>query len=814
VVVRCWGNMVWNEEIYKHLDKNRKTFRAEGLNQENAEDLFRNYWEAFKFVLVDCYNKIITEVSPEIQIEIITYIMNNCGIKDKNKKGNFKDATTGSKIAFINHFNMFKYLNQEEFEITQINNLFKKIEANYLPLRNKGLDHKESAPTGFVVPKKSVTPQLVKQACADFDNFFRLLDIIKGNNLIKIIDNLPIPECIEFIGRNTEKRDILNYIKDPIPRLIAITGFGGFGKTELMKQVAYTLREGAYDFDALLWISFKRDKYDVDNDIILPIDRKNNFCDLNDVYNLILEKISEDHPEDIATYSEDTKKQKIRRILESKKIILFLDNYETLEDNNKLKKFVEDKYEELPKNLKVVVSCRYVVLPYKSRTIYLEAFTLNEVKQYINTQLKISNKEQNLSETFIKKIREKSFGHPFSLQSILKWIIEGKIDEHNIDYYLKALDSTSIGEFCFKKDYNSLPINARRLLCAACSKLNLNEEQLRRIAKILFKIDDFEFRNQINTLAKFNFLVNPLGSNKIIVPDMVYYYVRQMLPNETIEINNHICPLQTEMGQIWKKIQEEIPGVAVWEELLNDIKKHLSKNTESKFDESFKLKSRLEKIEELKKNDSGYYYYRSKVNNLLNENDAALKDISKACLINANNEEYIIFYSQLLKNSGKREEAYTLLKNYVNNSRVINQNVFNEFMDINDSFSEIKILSDTYLNPENKNHYSSIPIKLKLIKQLLYIIKRDLKDQGTTMNKEILIDMYTYIKKVTVVMIENKDQIYDDVFGKYMGNIIKSLRAIRQKFYGDFITNYYTSIKEYADQLQKRYEDEYNIDFG
>jgi LuxR family glucitol operon transcriptional activator len=77
---------------------------------------------------------------------------------------------------------------------------------------------------------------------------------------VSIPNNLPYPDFDEttFLGRKTERREVLKHILGPHP-IVTIVGEGGVGKTALAIHCLYEILEvpGPRPFDAIVWISLK-----------------------------------------------------------------------------------------------------------------------------------------------------------------------------------------------------------------------------------------------------------------------------------------------------------------------------------------------------------------------------------------------------------------------------------------------------------------------------------------------------------------------------------------------------------------------------
>jgi Tfp pilus assembly protein PilF len=157
-----------------------------------------------------------------------------------------------------------------------------------------------------------------------------------------IQNNLPLPDFDDtgYIGRAKLVDQIVNLCKGAYP-VISILGDGGIGKTALALKVAYKLVDDpSHPFDAVIWTSSKTTKLnlyelqEIDGAIRTSLD----------LFNSISDSLS---------YKTDNPFHNIIEYLSLFKILLIIDNLETIIDTN-----ISDFLEKLPVGSKVLITSR------------------------------------------------------------------------------------------------------------------------------------------------------------------------------------------------------------------------------------------------------------------------------------------------------------------------------------------------------------------------------------------------------------------------------------------------------------------------
>jgi LuxR family transcriptional regulator, glucitol operon activator len=166
-----------------------------------------------------------------------------------------------------------------------------------------------------------------------------------------ISHNLPLPDFDEtgFLGRTTDKRELTKHLLGPHP-VISLVGEGGVGKTALAVHCLYKLLDISRTdplFDAIVWVSLKT-----------KVLTSAGIQEIRDAVasNLGLVQATASalgSPIASTTTDADQLLAEIRDYLDRLRILLVIDNYETLA-SDELRPFLRS----VPKNSKILITAR------------------------------------------------------------------------------------------------------------------------------------------------------------------------------------------------------------------------------------------------------------------------------------------------------------------------------------------------------------------------------------------------------------------------------------------------------------------------
>ncbi|HGY7857506.1 TPA: NB-ARC domain-containing protein, partial [Escherichia coli] len=167
---------------------------------------------------------------------------------------------------------------------------------------------------------------------------------IKNYDEEKQNHNLPLPDFDEtgLIGRQSHVQKVKQLCYGAFP-VISIVGEGGVGKTALALKVAYEILEDEDNpFDAIVWVSSKTTQITV-----------NEIKEIKDAISDSIGVIQEISNQIIGTSVKQSNFEEIIEYLTTFKIALFIDNLETILDDN-IREFVG----ALPQGSKIIITSR------------------------------------------------------------------------------------------------------------------------------------------------------------------------------------------------------------------------------------------------------------------------------------------------------------------------------------------------------------------------------------------------------------------------------------------------------------------------
>ena len=201
-----------------------------------------------------------------------------------------------------------------------------------------------------------------------------------------VLHNLPKADYDDtgFMPRQKLENDLKNKILGRHP-VITVLGDGGNGKTALMLQTAYRLVYSQdHDFDAIIWVTAKSSQ--------LTTKEIRRISDAITSSIEVFEQVAEFEPGD------DNPMQRVRRLLEQNKVLLIIDNLETVLDPL-MREFSED----IPGQSKLVFTSR---VPLGSDlSLKVNSFSEAESETYLRRLIDAYDIKslRNVSKELIKK---------------------------------------------------------------------------------------------------------------------------------------------------------------------------------------------------------------------------------------------------------------------------------------------------------------------------------------------------------------------------------------------------------------------------
>ncbi len=243
--------------------------------------------------------------------------------------------------------------------------------------------------------------------------------------------NIPEEGPTEFVGR----RKPLNRMKDEIISIInengMIYGLGGIGKTALMiqlsKELYFEKDKEKVPYNSIIWVSAKKNFYDYILDSVEV--REPQIQSLDNILYAILRFFD---LENLEEYTFEDRKELVIELLQDEKILLFVDNYETIPPREAIKivEFfgteVKKRLRNKPQNFKIIITSReYKPTPF--RPIELRGLDLSESKRLIKSVCKrYKSAESDLTDDQMKTMHEQTKGIPILIKHCIAKIYEYK----------------------------------------------------------------------------------------------------------------------------------------------------------------------------------------------------------------------------------------------------------------------------------------------------------------------------------------------------------------------------------------------------
>jgi nucleoside-triphosphatase THEP1 len=241
--------------------------------------------------------------------------------------------------------------------------------------------------------------------------------------------SLPPKAYHHLIGRSQEQDTILNALRAPDKRpLLVIVGLGGMGKTALAREVAERCRQEQL-FDHLVWISAKTEHF-VGERIVRQDEA------IYDFDALLSDVARQCDRVDIATMPLGQKKTAVAHLLSQQRILIVLDNLETMPN-----------YDDLVQQVGTILGRGKLLITSRHRISHDRAFTV-ELKGFPEEDgiafLRAEGRERNVTAVVtapintLLQIQQDTGGAPLALK-----LVVGQVSRQPMDVVLKALKEAS-----------------------------------------------------------------------------------------------------------------------------------------------------------------------------------------------------------------------------------------------------------------------------------------------------------------------------------------------------------------------------------
>ncbi|WP_060209920.1 NB-ARC domain-containing protein [Sporosarcina koreensis] len=261
----------------------------------------------------------------------------------------------------------------------------------------------------------------------------------------ELLHNLPSPPYHDFIGRNNQIDKLHDLLMHKNTRLLQVNGIGGIGKTSLVYYYCELLqkKEFNHDFEFIIWMSGKRTYFTPNGERKIS-DFISSYQDvISEIYNFFhRDKINDENSDDYG----DTLIE-VQRLLEEYKILLVVDNLETLIEEE-LINFLFN----IPSNSKVILTTRESIADFQMSIITLQGF--EEDQEFIDfLEREYSRRtEDSFSELYGKyasEIYKYTKGMPLAIQLVVNQLSLNADIKIIIRSLSRGNTYNSLLEFCF-----------------------------------------------------------------------------------------------------------------------------------------------------------------------------------------------------------------------------------------------------------------------------------------------------------------------------------------------------------------------------
>ncbi|NSM26330.1 AAA family ATPase [Shewanella sp. ZOR0012] len=274
-------------------------------------------------------------------------------------------------------------------------------------------------------------------------SFVLSLDILNYDDDESINHNLPIPDFDEtgLIGRDKEVEQVKKLCLGGFP-VISIVGEGGVGKSALALKVAYELIEKDSPFDAVVWVTSKTTQITL-----------NEIKEIKGAINSSIGVIQEIGKQVVGDEFNNNNLEEVIEYLATFKIALFIDNLETILDEN-IRQFVG----ALPQGSKIIITSRIGLGAYEY-PIKLQGIGESYASQLLRTVAQIRNVDalSKLHENVLRGYVNRMHRNP----SYIKWFVSSVQTGLSPEAVLQ--NSDNFLDFCMSNVYEYLSPNAQKL---------------------------------------------------------------------------------------------------------------------------------------------------------------------------------------------------------------------------------------------------------------------------------------------------------------------------------------------------------------
>lgn len=276
-------------------------------------------------------------------------------------------------------------------------------------------------------------------------------------------DNLPSRDSIvsEFVGRESELRELREWFDDSLGRRWALSGDGGKGKTAIAYAFAEEIKFRApKPFQMVIWLSAKKRRFldGVTVDIARP-----DFDGLDSALDQILLAFGwAEALED----SQQSKENQVIELLDSFPALLVVDDVDSLEgtDEESLEFF---SFRAPQTNSKVLMTSRRQVFGMGKSTTHVGGLTEPEARRFVEVRIALLNLDpKRITEGQTSEIIEITEGSPLYLEEILRLI--RSVPPQDAIRRWRSKGGDEVRRYALGRELDLLTDEAKALLAAVC----------------------------------------------------------------------------------------------------------------------------------------------------------------------------------------------------------------------------------------------------------------------------------------------------------------------------------------------------------
>jgi NB-ARC domain len=295
--------------------------------------------------------------------------------------------------------------------------------------------------------------------------------------------NIPPQTYHHLIGRRDEIHNIMGALREPeSKRAIVVAGLGGIGKTALAREVAERCRRNK-SFDRVVWASFKKELF-VGERITRIESRDYSFDELlSDIFrqcaSMIVTKLPADpkqtidmvqmltpkaEPGNINRLPPAQRRAAVRTLLNTKRVLIVLDNLETIPNSEEL---VAAVFEILGQS-KLLITSRHQVTDDRVYNINLGGFSEDEGVTFLSEEGKERGIESVASaeRSTLINIHDVTGGAPLAMK-----LVVGQLSRQPMEVVFNTLKEASfqgrdyeLYRFIYRYSWEMLDMTARMVL--------------------------------------------------------------------------------------------------------------------------------------------------------------------------------------------------------------------------------------------------------------------------------------------------------------------------------------------------------------